>query len=105
MNLSEEHADDAVNVAPHLHKLIFEDHKMRVLKVSVKPGDTAEMHLHPHNINYVITAGRLRFDRPDGSSIEVDLSEGQVTNSSESSHAVANIGDTLVETVQVELKP
>ncbi len=36
--------------------------------------------------------------------VDVELSEGQVTSAAESSHAVENIGDTEVETVQVELK-
>lgn len=105
MNIQDEHSDDAVNIAPHLHTVIFEDDKMRVLKVNVKPGDKAEMHWHPRNINYVLSTGTLRFNRPDGTTVDVDLSEGQVTSSpAESSHSVENIGDTLVETVQVELK-
>jgi mannose-6-phosphate isomerase-like protein (cupin superfamily) len=105
MTLQQNHPDDAVNIAPHLHKVIFEDDKMRVLKVTVNPGDKAEMHWHPRNINYVLSAGTLRFDRPDGTSVDVDLTEGQVTSSpSESSHAVENIGDGIVSTIQVELK-
>ena len=105
MTIQETHADDAVNIAPHLHSVIFEDDKMRVLKVSVKPGDKAEMHWHPRNINYVLSTGTLRFNRPDGTTADVELSDGQVTSSpTESSHAVENIGDTLVETIQVELK-
>ena len=105
MNIQESHSDDAVNIAPHLHSVLYEDDKMRVLKVVVNPGDTAEMHWHPHNINYVLTGGKLRFNRPDGSSVDVELTDGQVTSAtSDSQHAVENIGDTTVETVQVELK-
>lgn len=104
MTIQEEHQNDAVNIAPHLHEVIFEDDKMRVLKVTVKPGDTAEMHWHPQNINYLLKPGLLRFTKEDGSVVDVELSEGQVTSSPESSHAVENIGDTTVETVQVELK-
>jgi mannose-6-phosphate isomerase-like protein (cupin superfamily) len=105
MNIQDEHSDDAVNIAPHLHTVIFEDDKIRVLKVSVNPGDNAEMHWHPRNINYVLSAGTLRFNRTDGTTVDVDLSEGQVTSSrSESSHSVENVGDSLVETIQVELK-
>lgn len=77
---------------------------MRVLKVTVKPGDKADMHWHPENINYVLKLGKLRFTKPDGSTIDIGLKEGQVTSSPESSHAVENIGDTEVQTVQVELK-
>lgn len=104
MNIQDEHLNDAVNIAPHIHKVVFEDDKMRVLKVTVKPGDKAEMHWHPRNINYITGGGRLKFTKPDGSVAEVDLTKDQVTSASESSHAVENIGDTTVETIQVELK-
>lgn len=105
MNIQDNYKDDAINVAPHLHEVIYEDEKMRVLKVHVEPGEVAEMHWHPHNINYVLSAGKLQFSKPDNTSVEVDLTEGQVTSTpTESSHAVKNIGDTTVETIQVELK-
>lgn len=104
MNIQDEHVDDAVTIAPHLHEIIFENAKMRVLKVTVKPGDKAAMHWHPENINYILSPGKLRFTKPDDSIVDVELSEGQVTSSPESSHAVENIGDTEVQTVQVELK-
>ena len=104
MDINDAHADDAVNVAPHLHQVLFEDDKLRVLKVTVEPGDATEMHWHPRNINYVLSPGKLRFNKPDGSTVEVNLAEGQVTSSPESSHTVENVGDTPVETVQVELK-
>lgn len=51
-NISD-HADDAVTVAPHLHEVIFENDKKRVLKVTVKPGDKAEIHWHPEEVQTV----------------------------------------------------
>ena len=105
MSLQDEHSDDAINIAPDLHTVIYEDDKMRVLKVSVPAGATANMHWHPHNINYVLAGGTLKFNKPDGSEVSVDLTAGQVTSATtESQHAVENTGDTTVETIQVELK-
>lgn len=104
MSIQDQHANDAVNIAPHLHSVIFEDDKMRVLKVVVKPEDKAAMHWHPQNINYILASGTLRFEKEDGTTVDVELAEGQVTSSPESSHSVENIGDSTVETVQVELK-
>jgi len=105
MTIQEEHLNDAVNIAPHIHSVVFEDDKIRVLKVTVKPGDKAAMHWHPRNMNYILASGKLRFEKPDGTSSDVKLKEGQTTSSpEESSHAVTNIGDTTVETMQVELK-
>lgn len=105
MNIQDTHPNDAVTIAPDLHAVIFEDEVMRVLKVTVKPGEHAEMHWHPRNINYILSPGKLRFEKPDGTSTIIDLIEGQVTSASDGSHMVENIGDSTVETVQVELKP
>ena len=105
MILQQTHKDDAINIAPDLHTVIYEDDKMRVLKVIVPSGATADMHWHPHNINYVLGGGTLEFTKPDGSVVDVDLSEGQVTSATtDIFHAVKNIGDETVETIQVELK-
>lgn len=104
MSIQEEHNNDAVNIAPHMHEVVFEDDKMRVLKVTVRPEDKAEMHWHPRNINYITGSGKLRFRKPDGSTADVELSEGQVTSAGESSHAVENMGNSTVSTIQVELK-
>ncbi len=102
MTPQEEMANDAVTIAPHVHVTIFENEKIRVLKVGIKPGETAEMHWHPENINYVLSSGKLRITKLDNSSVEVELTEGQVTSSLAGSHMVENIGETEVKTVQVE---
>lgn len=105
MSIQDDHKDDAVNIAPDLHTVIYEDDKMRILKVSVQQGAKAEMHWHPHNINYILSGGTLQFKKPDGTVVNVELQEGQITSATtESSHAVENTGNSTVETIQVELK-
>lgn len=97
--------EDAVTIAPDLHQIIFENDKIRVLKVTVPPKAKAAMHWHPENINYILAPGKLKFTKPDGSVAEVELDEGQVTASpAAGSHAVENTGDTEVQTIQVEMK-
>ena len=98
------HDDDAISIAPELHKVVFEDDKVRILEVSVPVSGSAELHWHPRNINYVQTAGTLRFTKSDGTSADVSLSQGQVTSSGELAHMVENIGDSEVRTVQIEFK-
>lgn len=96
---------DAVTIAPDLHEVIFENDKIRVLKVTVKPRDKAAMHWHPENINYILASGKLKFTKPDGTVAEVELTEGQVTSSpTASSHEVENVGESEVQTIQVEMK-
>lgn len=106
MSLQDDHADDAINLAPDFHTVIYEDEKMRVLKVVVPPGQKAEMHWHPHNMNYILKSGKLKFTDRQNNSKEVELVEGMTTSSvSEVYHVVENTGDTIVETIQVEQKP
>ena len=99
-----QHDDEAVAVAPDLHKVVFEDGKLRVLEVTVPVGATARMHWHPRNINYIQSGGTLRFIRENGTTADLELSVGQVTSSDAASHTVENIGDSEVRTVQIEFK-
>lgn len=98
-----DHEDDAVGAAGEVHQAIFENDKIRVLKVIMPPGHKTLAHWHPKNMGYVVTAGKLRFTLPTGEIRDADLAKGQVT-SGEGSHSVQNIGDTEVEVLQVEFK-
>lgn len=91
-------------VAPDLHEVVFENDRIRVLKVTVAPGARAAMHRHPDNINYILKAGELKFTKPDGTAVKMSLSEGQVTSSNANSHEVENTGTSEVQTLQVEMK-
>jgi beta-alanine degradation protein BauB len=96
--------DDIVQISPGIHKVIFENTVVRVLKVTVKPGDTVPMHRNPENINYILRPGTLRLINPDGSVVDVELTEGQVIPAPVGEHAVENVGTTEVQTLCIELK-
>ncbi len=97
--------NDAITIAPHIHKLVFENGAIRVLEVRVKPNDKAEMHWHPANMVYVINPGLLRFINEKGEAKDVELKKGQVTqSSSEVNHIVENIGTSELLALQVEFK-
>jgi beta-alanine degradation protein BauB len=98
------HIDDIIKLAPDQHKVLFENDQIRMLKVTVKPGETVAMHTNPENVNYILKAGTLRLTGLDGSSQDIELSEGQVIPAPVGSHAVENIGETEVQTIGVELK-
>lgn len=99
-----EKIDDIVNISPDIHKVIFENEQIRVLKVTVKPGDTVPMHTNPENINYILRPGTLRLTGSDGSVADIALTEGQVIPAPVGSHAVENVGGTEVQTICIELK-
>ncbi len=95
--------DDIVKLAPEQHRTLFENKQIRMLKVTVKPGDKVPLHTNPANINYIIKPGTLRLIAADGTVQDVVLTEGQVIPAPMGSHAVENIGGTEVETICVEL--
>ncbi|WP_242338355.1 MULTISPECIES: hypothetical protein [unclassified Anaeromyxobacter] len=96
--------DDIVKISPEIHEVIFENDRIRVLKVTVKPGDRVAMHRNPENINYILKPGTLRLTSLDGSVVDVALTDGQVIPAPVGSHAVENVGGTVVQTICIELK-
>jgi quercetin dioxygenase-like cupin family protein len=96
--------DDIVAISPDVHKVIFENAVIRVLEVTVRPGDAVPMHRNPENINYIVKPGSLRLIDPDGSTVDLQLTEGQVIPAPVGEHAVENVGKTEVRTICIELK-
>ena len=96
--------DDAVSVAPKIHKILFENDEVRVLDVVVKPHEKAQLHSHPKNVVYALSSGMLRFTQTNGTIKDVEIAKGGVSYSDGGYHIVENIGNTTVKALQVELK-
>ena len=41
---------DPVNVAPHIYELAFENDRVRVLRKTIRPGETPPLHAHPDRV-------------------------------------------------------
>jgi quercetin dioxygenase-like cupin family protein len=98
-------AQDVVQVSPATAKVEYEDANIRVIRSHFEPGASAAMHSHPPRIVIALQAGTLRLTQPDGSSVvppadplQRPLAFGPQT------HAVANIGTTPVENIEIEFK-
>lgn len=96
--------DDIVKISPDVHEVLFENDAIRVLEVTVKPGDKVPMHTNPENVNYIVKPGTLRLIEPNGSSVDIALTERQVIPAPVGRHAVENVGTTDVRTICIELK-
>jgi quercetin dioxygenase-like cupin family protein len=97
-------AQDVVQVAGDSHKVLLENAQVRVLAVTIKPGEKVPMHSHPANVSYVLTDGKLRITMPDGKTVEREPKAGTSTWSEPVTHAFENIGTTEYRQVQIELK-
>ena len=85
-------AGDAVKVAPHVYKVIFENERARVLEVSMRPGDRSEMHAHPDYFVYFLTPGKVRFRTASGESQEIEWPANMGMWREAEEHATENIG-------------
>jgi len=94
---------DPLVAAKNVYEFIDENERVRVLKVTFKPGDTAKMHHHPQHVVYVLKGGRLKLIS-EGKTQEMDLKEGSAVFLDAQNHEAANTGDTVIELLVVELK-
>ncbi len=94
---------DPLVAASNVYTFINENDRMRVLKVTFKPGDTAKMHHHPQHLAYVLKGGKAKFTS-QGKTQEMNLEEGNAVFLDEQDHEVTNIGGTIIDLLVVELK-
>jgi len=102
---------DALIAAPHHHKLLFENDRVRVLEVRIRPGEFVPVHTHrwPGAI-YVANAsdflrrdgeGKLLFDSRTAAPVQVPVVQwtGPLPP-----HSVENVGDGEIVLISTEVK-
>jgi quercetin dioxygenase-like cupin family protein len=94
-----------VKVAGDSHQVIFENDRVRVLAVDLKPGQIAPMHSHPDSVLYFLTDGKLKITMPDGKVVERNPKAGAAGWSDATTHEAQNVGATEFKQIQIELKP
>jgi len=94
---------DPLNVASNVYRFVNENDRMRVLRVTFQPGDTAKMHHHPQHMAYVLKGGKARMTS-ENNTRELVLEEGTAVFLDAQEHETTNIGDTVIDLIVVELK-
>ena len=97
-------AKDAAKVAPHIYKVLFENERVRILDVSMRPGDRSEIHSHPAYWVYLLSGGKVRFTAPSGETAEVDLPTGASMWREAEEHSTENVGGTAIHALFCEPK-
>ena len=69
-------SDDAIVVAPHNYKTIFENERVRLLEYKGKSGDKTAMHAHPDLVAYAMSPAKIKFTLPDGQEMDAELKTG-----------------------------
>ncbi len=93
---------DVLQVAPKVHKVIYENDKIRILEGRFRKGQKLATHSHPQNLVYAVTPMKLKSISPDGKTRIVQMKRGESYFNEAMSHAV----ESLVAGVflQIELK-
>jgi beta-alanine degradation protein BauB len=94
---------NATQVAPDVYKVLFENDRVRVLDVNMKPGAKSAMHSHPDYVVHMMGPAKVRFTAADGTSAEAEFPAGAIWRDAEA-HAVENISGTDLRAVFIELK-
>jgi hypothetical protein len=96
---------DPVEVAPRYNVVRFENDRVRVLELHMKPGEKETMHSHPPHVVYVLTEFTMRNVLPDGTQSEASRKAGDVFWRDATTHSAANVGATEARAIAIELKP
>jgi quercetin dioxygenase-like cupin family protein len=97
-------AEDSVAVDPKHYKVVFQNDRVRVLRIHYGPKEKSVMHAHPANVAVFITDGKTTFTLPDGKTIALDIKAGQVQWGASEKHLPENTGAKPFELILVELR-
>ena len=97
-------AQDPVATNPTIYHVMIDNPTVRVLRVTVAPGQKSVLHEHPDNAVVLLTDGKIRFTGPDGKSQDVDSKAHDALWSPAGKHFGENIGSGPIDAVIVELK-
>jgi quercetin dioxygenase-like cupin family protein len=98
-------AQDHVKVAPDVAQVLYEDARIRVLRVHYAPGQAAPTHGHPPRAVIVLQSEKITSMTSDGRVTEdVGLPPNNFAFSAAETHSVRNTGTTPADAIEVELK-
>jgi beta-alanine degradation protein BauB len=96
---------DWLKVAPEGKTLKLENAHVRVVEVTLKPGQKDPEHTHPANLAYLLSPGKVRVTYTGQKPVELEGKQGEVLYSDpEGPHTVENIGKKALKLLVVELK-
>ena len=94
---------DPTKVAPQFYKMKLDEKGVRVLEVSLAPGDKIPTHSHPDHVGYALTAGTLTITETGKEPQKIDLKVGDAMFLPAQTHQGENTGKTTLKLVVVEL--
>jgi quercetin dioxygenase-like cupin family protein len=97
-------AQDAVTSNPTVYHVVLENAAVRVLRVSVAPGQKTVPHEHPDNAVLVLANTKMKFTGADGQSQDAEMKANDAMWMPAAKHSGENIGSTPIDALIIELK-
>lgn len=97
-------AQDLAKTAGRQAKVLLDNEKVRVIELTIAPGDHTGMHSHPNSIVYFITGGDARQVTPDGTSTLRHSEPDRAEWIAPVTHDTFNVGQKPTRTLVIELK-
>ena len=97
-------AQDAAKVDPKHYSVIFENAKVRVLKIHYGPHETSVRHSHPDSVVTYLSSGRIKMALPGGKTTTSTAKAGESLFTPAGVHTPTNLSDKAFDAVIVELK-
>ena len=96
---------DPIVADPKHYRVLFENEKVRILKISYGPFEQGNMHGHPDCVLVTLTEMNATFSYPDGKTEEVDVLGKVAAFMPNTNHAGLVRTATRFEGILVEIKP
>ncbi len=97
-------AQDPTVVDSDKYTVVFENDRVRVLRITYGPGDKSVMHEHPDAVAVILGDGQMRMHMPDGTTVDFESSHGDAEWAEAVTHLPENLRDESFEVILVELK-
>jgi quercetin dioxygenase-like cupin family protein len=97
-------AQDAVKVDPRHYKVEFENDQVRVLRITLGPGEKSAMHSHPEGMVVFLSDSKGKFTYPDGKTEKREFKKGFFGWVPPTTHQGENVSDKPFELIQIEMK-
>ena len=97
-------AQDPVKVDSKHYTVVFENERVRVLRIAYGPHDKSVMHEHPDAVAVFLTDLMGKFTFPDGKTENVNAKAGDATWNPGAKHLPENLAAKPMALILVEIK-
>jgi beta-alanine degradation protein BauB len=97
-------SQDLIKVAPEQCKLLNDTLNVRLIQVTLKPGEELPLHTHPVFQFYVLSGGTIRHIESDGKYFDFPVTPGMhLQGKATTKHGDKNVGDTTIQFLLTEI--